>query len=81
MRNKHGHTPQEQARAEVLDLLEALSNADEDRNPDVKNPSFTSRQNASEYAFDRAKRKHFARLYYKLADEWDIEPVVTPLKI
>jgi len=74
MRNKYGHTPQEQARAEVLDMLEALSNADEDR-------AFTSRQNASEYAFDRAKRKHFARLYYKLADEWNIEPVVTPLKV
>ena len=55
-------------------MLEALSNADEDR-------AFTSRQNASEYAFDRAKRKHFARLYYKLADEWNIEPVVTPLKV
>ena len=77
MRNKYGHTPQEQARAEVLDMLEALSNADEDRNPRVKNPSDTSRQ----YAFDRAKRKHFARLYYKLADEWDIEPVVTPLAV
>ena len=74
MRNHHGNTPQEQARAEVLDMLEALSNADEDR-------TFTSRQNASEYAFDRAKRKHFARLYYKLADQWDIEPVVTPLEV
>ena len=77
MRNKYGYTPQEQARAEVLDMLEALSNADGDRKTHVKNPSFASRQ----HAFDRAKRKHFARLYYKLADEWDIEPVVTPLKI
>lgn len=55
MKNKHGHTPQEAARAQVLDMIEALAQADEDRNPYVETPSF----NAS-------KRKYLARLYYKL---------------
>jgi len=62
MRNQHGHTPQEAARSEMLDVLEALAKADEDRNPYVETPSF----NAS-------KRKHFARLYYKLGDQWKFD--------
>lgn len=70
MRNQYGNTPQEQARSEVLDMLEALAKADEDRNPHVETPSFNS-----------AKRKHFARLYYKLADQWNIEPAGTMLEV
>lgn len=66
MRNKYGHTPQEQARSEVLDLIEALAKADEDRNPHVETPSFNI-----------AKRKQFARLYYKLADQWKFDPAAT----
>ena len=31
MKNKYGNTPQEAARAEVLDMLEALALTDEDR--------------------------------------------------
>tara|TARA_R100001443_G_scaffold105422_1_gene114402 strand:+ start:968 stop:1177 length:210 start_codon:yes stop_codon:yes gene_type:complete len=62
MRNHNGHTPQEAARAEVLDMIEALAQADEDRNPYVETPSF----NAS-------KRKHLARLYYKLGDQWKFD--------
>jgi hypothetical protein len=70
MRNHYGSTPQEQARSEVLDMLEALAKADEDRNPHVETPSFNT-----------AKRKHFARLYYKLADQWNIEPAGTALEV
>lgn len=70
MRNQYGNTPQEQARSEVLDMLEALAKADEDRNPHVETPSFNS-----------AKRKHLARLYYKLADQWNIEPAGTMLEV
>jgi len=70
MRNHYGHTPQEQARSEILDLLEALAKADGDRNPHVETPSFNT-----------AKRKHFARLYYKLADQWDFEPAGTALEV
>jgi len=66
MRNHNGHTPQEAARAEVLDMIEALAQADEDRNPYVETPSF----NAS-------KRKHLARLYYKLAHQWGFDYSVT----
>lgn len=62
MKNKHGHTPQEAARAQVLDMIEALAQADEDRNPYVETPSF----NAS-------KRKYLARLYYKLGDQWKFD--------
>ncbi len=70
MRNHYGNTPQEQARSEVLDMLEALAKADEDHNSRVETPSFNS-----------AKRKHFARLYYKLAHQWDIEPAGTALEV
>ena len=70
MRNHYGNTPQEQARAEVLDMLEALAKADEDRNPHVETPSFNN-----------AKRKHLARLYYKLAHQWNIEPAGTMLEV
>lgn len=62
MRNKHGNTPQEQARAEVLDALEALAK-ERGFNPHVETPSF-----------NKTKRKHFARLYYKLAYQWNFEP-------
>ena len=44
-------------------MLEALAKADEDRNPHVETVSFNN-----------VKRKHFAQLYYRLADQWDIEP-------
>ena len=62
MRNHNGQTPQEAARAQVLDMIEALAQADEDRNPYVETPSF----NAS-------KRRHLARLYYKLGDQWKFD--------
>ena len=62
MRNHNGQTPQEAARAQVLDMIETLAQADEDRNPYVEPPSF----NAS-------KRKHLARLYYKLGDQWKFD--------
>jgi hypothetical protein len=70
MRNHYGNTPQEQARAEVLDMLEALAKADEDRNPHVETVSFNN-----------VKRKHFAQLYYRLADQWNIEPAGTALEV
>ena len=66
MRNHNGHTPQEAARAEVLDMIEALAQADEDRNPYVETP-----------AFNASKRKHLARLYYKLAHQWGFDYSVT----
>jgi len=69
MRNHYGSTPQEQARSEVLDMLEALAKA-QHLNPHVETPSFNT-----------AKRKHFARLYYKLADQWNIEPAGTALEV
>ena len=62
MRNHNGQTPQEAARAQVLDMIETLAQADEDRNPYVETPSF----NAS-------KRRHLARLYYKLGDQWKFD--------
>ena len=70
MRNYYGNTPQEQARAEVLDMLEALAKADEDRNPRVETVSFNN-----------VKRKHFAQMYYRLADQWNIEPAGTALEV
>lgn len=62
MRNHNGQTPQEAARAQVLDMIETLARADEDRNPYVETPSF----NAS-------KRRQLARLYYKLGDQWKFD--------
>ena len=62
MRNHYGNTPKEQARAEVLDMLEALAK-ERGFNPHVETVSFNN-----------VKRKHFAQLYYRLADQWDIEP-------
>ena len=70
MRNHYGNTPQEQARVEVLDMLEALAKADEDRNPHVETVSFNN-----------LKRKHFAQLYFRLADQWNIEPAGTALEV
>ena len=72
MRNHYGNTPLEQARSEILDTLESLAKAELDRNTyfDVETPSFNS-----------AKRKHFARLYYKLADQWNIEPAGAVLEV
>ena len=69
MRNHYGNTPQEQARAEVLDTLEALAK-ERGFTPHVETPSFA-----------KAKRKHFARLYYKLAYQWNIEPAGTVLEV
>ncbi len=62
MRNHNGQTPQEAARAQVLDMIETLAQADEDHNPYAGTPSF----NAS-------KRRHLARLYYKLGDQWKFD--------
>ena len=62
MRNYYNETPRDAARSEVLDWLHALARTDEDRNPHVETPSF----NAS-------KRKHIARIMYKLADQWEID--------
>ena len=69
MRNQYGNTPQEQARAEVLDMLEALA----------KERGFSPHVETSSFA--KVKRKHFARLYYKLAYQWNIEPAGTALEI
>ena len=62
MRNHNGQTPQEAARAQVLDMIETLAQADEDHNPYAETPSFNA-----------AKRKHFARMYYKFAHKWKFE--------
>ena len=59
MRNHYNETPLDAARSEVLDLLETLAKADEDRNPYIETPSF-----------NRAEHKHFARMYYKLGHDW-----------
>ena len=69
MRNHYGNTPLEQARAEVLDMLEALAK-ERGFSPHVETASFA-----------KVKRKHFARLYYKLAYQWNIEPAGTALEI
>ena len=66
MRNHNGQTPQEAARAQVLDMIETLAQADEDHNPYAETPSFNA-----------AKRKQFARLYYKLAHQWGFDYSVT----
>lgn len=69
MRNHYGNTPLEQARAEVLDMLEALAK-ERGFSPHVETASFA-----------KVKRKHFARLYYTLADQWNIEPAGTVLEV
>ena len=69
MRNHYGNTPQEQARAEVLDMLEALAK-ERGFSPHVETASFA-----------KVKRKHFARLYYTRADQWNIEPAGTALEV
>ena len=51
-------------------MLEALAKAEEDRNPRVETMSFNN-----------VKRKHFAQLYYRLADQWNIEPAGTVLDV
>jgi hypothetical protein len=61
-RNYYGETPKVAARGEVLQMLETLAQADEDHNPYAETPSF----NAS-------KRRHLARLYYKLGDQWKFD--------
>ena len=62
MRNHNGQPPQEAARAQVLDMIETLAPADEAHNPYAETPSC----NAS-------KRRHLARLYYKLGDQWKFD--------
>ena len=62
MRNHNGQPPQDAARAPVLAMIETLAQADEDHNPYAETPSF----NAS-------KRRHLARLYYKLGDQWKFD--------
>jgi len=62
MKNKHGHTPQEAARAQVLDMIEALARSDEDHSQYVETPSFNV-----------SKRKQLARLYYKLGHQWKFD--------
>lgn len=65
-RNYYGETPQDAARGEVLQMLEALAQAEEDHNPYAETSSFNA-----------AKRKHFAKLYRKLADQWGFDYSVT----
>tara|TARA_R100001224_G_C4000403_1_gene142435 strand:+ start:174 stop:404 length:231 start_codon:yes stop_codon:yes gene_type:complete len=65
-RNYYGETPQDAARGEVLQMLEALAQAEEDHNPYAETSSFNT-----------AKRKQFARLYYKLAHQWGFDYSVT----
>ena len=62
MRNHYNETPRDAARGELLDMLERMAKQDEDRNPYVETPSFNA-----------AKRKQFARIYYKLVDQWKLD--------
>jgi len=62
MRNHYNETPRDAARSELLDMLERMAKQDEDRNPYVETPSFNT-----------AKRKQFAKIYYRLVDQWDID--------
>tara|TARA_R100001079_G_C4346979_1_gene109418 strand:+ start:320 stop:529 length:210 start_codon:yes stop_codon:yes gene_type:complete len=62
MRNHYNETPLDAARGELLNVLEKMAKQDEDRNPYVETPSF-----------NRAKRKHLAKIYYKLVDQWDLD--------
>jgi len=62
MRNHYNETPLEAARGELLNVLEQMAKQDGVRNRYVETPSF-----------NRAKRKHFARIYYKLIDQWDLD--------
>ena len=67
MRNIYNNTPLEQAR---MDVLQAISDMAE-KYPDnhYVNGRFTETEGFNSY-----KRKHLAKMYYKLADPWDIEP-------
>ena len=62
MRNHYNETLLDAARGELLNVLEQMAKQDEDRNPYVETPSF-----------NRAKRKHLAKIYYKLVDQWDLD--------
>lgn len=62
MRNHYNETPRDAARSELLDMLERMAKQDEDRNPYAETPSFNT-----------AKRKQFAKIYYRLVDQWDID--------
>ena len=63
MRNHYNETPRDAARSQLLDMLETMARQDEDLNPYAETPSFHA-----------AKRKHLAKMYYKLADQWSIDP-------
>ena len=62
MRNHYNETPLDAARGEILHLLEQMAKQDVDHNPCIETPSF-----------NRAKRKHLAKIYYKLVDQWDLD--------
>ena len=63
MRNAYNHTPLEQAR---MDVLQAISDMAE---KDVYHNHYAETE-----GFNAYKRKHLAKMYYKLADQWDLEP-------
>jgi len=63
MRNIYNHTPLEQAR---MDVLQAIS--------DMAKEDVYHNHYAETVGFNAYKRKHFAKMYYKLADQWDLEP-------
>ena len=62
MRNHYNETPLDAARNELLHMLEQMAKQDVDRNPYVETPSF-----------NQAKRKHLAKIYYKLVDQWGLD--------
>lgn len=63
MRNTYNHTPLEQAR---MDVLQAIS--------DMAEEDVYHNHHAETEGFNASKRKHLAKMYYKLADQWDLEP-------
>jgi|5B_taG_2_1085324.scaffolds.fasta_scaffold106066_3 hypothetical protein len=67
MRNIYNHTPLEQAR---MDVLQAISDMAE-KYPDSHyvNGRYTETEGFNSY-----KRKLLAKMYYQLADQWDLEP-------
>jgi hypothetical protein len=62
MRNFYNHTPLEQAR---MDVLQAISNMAKDY--------MSHNPHAETEGFNTYKRKHLAKMYYKLAEQWDLD--------
>ena len=67
MRNIYNNTPLEQARMDVLQAHSAMATKYPDNH--YVNGRFTETEGFNSY-----KRKHLAKMYYKLADQWDLEP-------